>query len=290
MPSASPLRYPGGKQILAGALASLLRSNGLEDGVYAEPYAGGAGAALSLLFSGRVRRLLLNDIDRCIFRMWDSILNRNDEFVALIRRVPLTVAEWKRQKSIYSAPDRYPPLEVGFATFFLNRTNRSGIIKNAGPIGGMDQTGTWKIDARFGRRELVERIERIGRYRSRITFTNLDALDFLDDAVPTGSFVYLDPPYYVKGKELYLNHYSAKDHKALARRMKREVQAKWVMTYDATEEIRTLYSRFRSTPFTLSYSARSRKNGEELLIFGPGIKRPREWRDHIPAELLRVPA
>jgi DNA adenine methylase len=287
MPSASPLRYPGGKQALAAVLASLIRLNGAEDGVYAEPYAGGAGAALSLLFSGYVRKLLLNDVDPCIFCMWDSILRRNEEFLAALNEVPLTVAEWKKQKHIYSSPEGYSALDVGFATFFLNRTNRSGIIKNAGPIGGMDQSGPWKIDARFNRDELSARIERIGRYRSRINFTNLDALSFMQEIVPEGSFVYLDPPYFVKGRELYLNHYTAKDHKALAERLRGERRIKWVMSYDATDEIRKLYSSFRTLAFTLTYTARSRRSGSELLIFGKDLKRPSGWASRFPVELLR---
>ena len=47
----SPLRYPGGKSILSPLLGNFIEINNLLDGIYIEPYAGGAGAALKLLFS-----------------------------------------------------------------------------------------------------------------------------------------------------------------------------------------------------------------------------------------------
>jgi DNA adenine methylase len=289
MTSESPLRYPGGKQVLAGVLASLIKLNGLENGLYAEPYAGGAGAALSLLFSGHVKKLLLNDADPCIFSMWKSILLDTDSFLTLLERAPVTIKEWRKQKTIYSSPRDYSSLQVGFATFFLNRTNRSGIIKNAGPIGGYDQTGAWKVDARFNKTELARRIEKIGMYRNRISFTNLDAMAFLKQLkAPESTFVYLDPPYFVKGRELYLNHYVAGDHEILARFMKVQPGLKWIMSYDAAEEIEELYSSFRQVRFTLSYSATTRKAGNELLILGRGLKFPPKWRVLEPAEFIRL--
>src|ERR1700761_10859 len=168
MESCSPLRYPGGKQIIAPVLARLIQLNGLEGEVYAEPYAGGAGAALSLLYSGFVKSLLLNDADPAIAAMWHSLLTDTERFVQNVFYVPLTVDEWFRQKSIYAAGGLSTSFDLGFAAFYLNRVNRSGIIKNAGPIGGFAQSGKWKIDARFNRLELGKRIRRIASYRRRI--------------------------------------------------------------------------------------------------------------------------
>jgi DNA adenine methylase len=261
----------------------------LEGGVYAEPYAGGAGAALALLFSERVNRLLLNDADPCVFAMWRSVLERTDEFTKLLIDTPLTVDEWRRQKAVYVAPRDHDPLEVGFATFYLNRTNRSGIISNAGLIGGTGQTGPWKMDARYNRSELPKRIERIALYRKRISFENLDAILFINNVRSVENlFVYLDPPYFSKGKELYLNHYVREDHRNLALFMRRCGEFLWVMSYDRAADIERLYKPFRQVSFSLSYSAYARREGQEVLILGKGLRFPREWRKRLPVEALRA--
>lgn len=63
----SPLRYPGGKGKVADYFKQIFRDNSLYDGVYVEPYAGGASVALSLLFNEYVSKIIINDIDRSIF-------------------------------------------------------------------------------------------------------------------------------------------------------------------------------------------------------------------------------
>jgi DNA adenine methylase len=287
--SFSPLRYPGGKQTLANVLARLIRENGLEDGTYAEAYAGGAGAALALLYREHVRKLLLNDVDPCIYAIWRGILDHTEELCKRVRDVPISINEWKRQKTVYCNSHTQSILDVGFAAFYLNRTNRSGIIKNGGPIGGHDQSGRWKIDARFNRAGLIKRIEQIALYRDRILFTNLDAIDFIM-RLPSASklFLYLDPPYYIKGTDLYLNHYSDSDHVALATFLKGCQTIKWAMTYDRAPEVEKLYRGLRRLPFTLSYSATGRRAGKELLILAKGVQLPREWRTRLPKTAITL--
>ncbi len=289
--SHSPLRYPGGKQVLARVLAHLIRLNGHEGGIYAEPYAGGAGAALSLLFGEYVERLMLNDADSSIYAFWDSILRRTDAFLKLLRDTPLTVSEWERQRAVYLKPARHSRLRIGFAAFYLNRCNRSGIICNAGVIGGRAQRGKWKLDARFSRAELAERIRRIALYADRIELYNHDAIDFLRECVARKHttrrvLVYLDPPYYVKGSQLYMNYYSPSDHAALARYLRTRARFDWVMSYDNVPEIRALYGGLRQVPFTLGYSARDWRLGKEVMVVGPGLAFPETWRRRIPARYI----
>jgi DNA adenine methylase len=288
--SFSPLRYPGGKQILARILGHLIRLNGREGGVYVEPYAGGAGAALSLLYGEYVRSVVINDADSRVYSFWDTALNRTDRLVKLIRDTPLSVEEWKKQRAIYLKPERHSRLCVGFATFYLNRCNRSGIIGNAGLIGGLNQTGRWKIDARFNREDLARRIERVARYRERIELFNLDATELLRMILPEPSradraFVYLDPPYYTKGSQLYLNHYTPADHSALAEYLS-DATFTWVMSYDNAPAIRELYSSYRQISFNLGYSAREWKIGKELLIIPPHLRFPTAWPERIPDQFI----
>jgi len=286
--SVSPLRYPGGKAVLAEFIAATIESNGIEGCTYVEPYAGGAGAAVKLLLAGKVERIILNDADRCVWSFWHSILYYPDAFIERILSTPVTVEEWKKQRAIYKARPRRI-LELGFAAFFLNRCNRSGILTNGGVIGGLDQEGDWKIDARYNPDELICRILSIAAMRDQITACNLDAITFLRTTVlPVAErsrfFIYLDPPYFVKGSRLYLNYYTADDHARLATFLRRIRNVRWLVTYDNVPEIRALYAwRREITDFFLQYSAASAKEGSEIMIASDGLKLPVEEFLHIPA-------
>jgi DNA adenine methylase len=287
----SPLRYPGGKQILAKVIAHLIHLNRAQGGVYAEPYAGGAGAALALLFGEHVDRILINDADPCIYAFWNAAVNQTERFVDLIHTTPLTVAEWRRQRHIYQHPRSHSAIKVGFATFYLNRCNRSGIIGNGGPIGGIGQKGKWKIDARFNRDELGNRLRKIALYKERISVFGLDAVDFLKAHVApltpgTRTFVYLDPPYFAKGQDLYLNHYKPDDHATLADYVKGEAKFTWVMSYDDVPEITGLYTGMRQVPFHLDYSARDRRTGGEVLISRQSVRFPERWEKRVPSRFI----
>ena len=280
--SYSPLRYPGGKAVLYKFLAEIIEENELQDGVYVEPYAGGAGAALNLLFAEHVERIMINDADRYIYAFWNAVLNQTDRFLKLIDETPITVDEWKQQREIYRTQKRHSNIRVAFATFYLNRCNRSGILMRSGVIGGPDQTGEWKIDARFNKDELAHRIERIAMYRDRIELHGLDAMDFLRNHVtknPDASraLVYLDPPYYAKGSQLYLNHYTPRDHNRLARYIRPKRRLKWIMTYDDVPEIHELYATFNRVHFNLNYSAHTARPGNELLVWPDHVELPRNY-------------
>lgn len=266
----TPLRYPGGKAKLAAFVKEIIEQNGLVDGHYAEPYAGGAAIALELLFHEYVSHVYINDVSRPIYAFWSSVLNHTDRLVRLIRDTPLTVAAWDKQKRILAHFEDYDDLKLGFATFYLNRTNRSGIL-NGGIIGGRDQSGPWKIDARYNAKELTFRIESIAKLQSRISLSCEDAVQFIRTHIktlPLNTLIYLDPPYYVKGKDLYLNYYTPDDHKIIARlvieRIKRQ---KWIVSYDNIEAIRLLYNGYQRIEYGLSYSARDARSGSEVMFF-----------------------
>jgi DNA adenine methylase len=274
----SPLRYPGGKGRLYGVMRRLLQRNGLEDGHYVEAFAGGASIALGLLFDEMVAHVHINDLDRSVFAFWHATIHENAELCRRVYEVRVTPAEWKRQRDVQRLASSASLLDLGFSTFFLNRTNRSGIIGSGGMIGGTRQNGKWKIDARYNRRELVRRLERVAAYGDRISIYNLDAADFLKSAlrrIPLRTLVYLDPPYYVKGQQrLYSNWYRHDDHGKLASRLE-AVAHKWVVTYDRSTEVERLYERYRRRRYHLSYSASSPSRGSEVMIFSDGLRIPR---------------
>lgn len=274
---ATPLRYPGGKTRLSEFVEDLIGENGLTDGHYVEPYAGGAGVALSLLFMEIVSEVHLNDLSRPVYAFWHSAVRHTEELVARIKAAPVTVREWERQREVQRNASRARLLDLGFSTFFLNRTNRSGIL-DGGVIGGKDQTGEWKIDARYNKPELIERIRRVGRYRTRIHLYRRDAAELLAEVVPQlprRTFVYLDPPYFERGPDLYLNHYTPGDHERIARRVRKHLHRPWLVSYDNVPEIRRLYRGLRTRQYSLPYSAREHYEGTELLFFSPRLKIPR---------------
>ncbi len=280
MPSTpSPLRYPGGKYSILPMVSELIKANGLERGHYAEPYAGGCGLALGLLFKGFVHEVHLNDLDRSIWAFWDAIINDTDRFVDAIYSTPVNMGEWERQKEIQSSEDSND-FEKAFSAFFLNRTNRSGVICKAGVIGGLNQDGKYKIDCRFNKGGLVDRIRRVEKYKHRIHLYNLDAVDFIqaaDGFLPEKSFFCIDPPYYKKGSTLYTNFYGPDDHKNLADVIL-NISRPWILTYDDAVEIQRLYRSRRQFRFNLNYSAAEKRVGTELLVASPWLRIPGELK------------
>lgn len=276
----SPLRYPGGKSSLSGLLAKFIELNNLQDGIYIEPYAGGAGAALNLLFSEYVSELILNDADRNIYLFWRSILLDTERFIKLLNDTPISIDEWKKRRQILKNSEGYSELEIGFSTFYLNRCNRSGILY-AGPIGGQLQSGKWLIDARFNKVELIRRIEKIALFASRVSIHNLDAVDLIKQQVlplavlNNRLLVYLDPPYYSKGSQLYLNYYVPEDHVTLANFINNQLGFKWIVSYDNVSQIRQLYSEREITTYSPRYSAHSAKIGKEVIIYCPNCLLPK---------------
>lgn len=266
----TPLRYPCGKAKLASFAKSIIETNELSDGVYVEPYAGGAAIALELLFHEYVSEVYINDISRPVYAFWKSTLDHTENLLRLIQDTPLTVRAWDRQKRVLTHPSEHDDLSLGFAMFFLNRTNRSGIL-NGGIIGGRDQTGPWKIDARYNKRELSFRIESIAKLRRRIHLSKMDALAFLGSnrsKWPASTLIYLDPPYYRKGKDLYLDYYSHKDHEQVASIISKKIRRqKWMVSYDDAKPIRRMYSNYRYLAYRVGYSARETRTGQEVMFF-----------------------
>ncbi|CAA2154547.1 hypothetical protein MBRA_00221 [Methylobacterium brachiatum] len=288
----SPLRYPGGKGKLSSFVAAIVKQNKLADGLYVEPYAGGAAVAWDLLLTGQVKRVAINDLNRSLYAFWDSVLNNTQELVSLIEKTPIDMGTRDRQKAIMSDPDRYDNITLGFALFFLNRTNRSGIL-NGGVIGGRDQSGPGKMDARFNKSNLIDRIEAISRFRRKITLTNLDAVHYLKEySADWGkkTLVYLDPPYFEKGRDLYYDFYKADDHANVAIAVHQLNHVSWVVSYDDVGPIADLYRSDQGIRYSIGYSARKRVVGKEAMFFSAGLMVPEVHGSMIELERWGIPA
>ena len=267
----SPLRYPGGKSLIYPFVASFLEENNLIDSIYAEPFAGGAGLALSLLYNGLVKKIYINDLDKAIFSFWDYALYNADSLCSWIADVPLNIRTWKDCHETYLHPEGSSPEELAKATFFLNRTNVSGVIKG-GVIGGMDQRGEYKIDARFNRDSLIKKIQKLAEFKDKIRLSNEEARSFLRkrEKMKSEVFIYLDPPYYQKAPNLYMNFFRDNDHRLLSEKVL-SLRKKWMVSYDNHAFIKRLYARKRKILYSLQQST-SNRVGNEILVFKEGLR------------------
>lgn len=273
--NSSPLRYPGGKSLMTNFFVDLFHRNGLQEIVYAEPYAGGAGAAINLLLNDHVNEIIINDANIGIYSFWNALVNESDRFIQTINTIPVTLTEWYTQRDILQKSTK-PSFELGVATFFMSRTNRSGVIFG-GVIGGSTEekqnNAKYKIDCRFNKQDLIQRLETIVANKRRIKVTNEDALVFLRQ-LDNNVFVYLDPPYYVKGKSLYMNHYTDRDHEELAHYLQNEAHYSWVLSYDDVPQIREMYANYDLYRFPLKYTVSKKQVGYELLTHSGNLQFP----------------
>lgn len=275
MKALTPLRYPGGKARLGPWLGYVMRSNGLEGGTYAEPYAGGAGAAIYLLLRGYAGRVVINDLDPAVHAFWYCVLERTEQLVQKIEQTPVTMATWREQREVMLFAEEAGALELGFACFFLNRTNRSGIL-SGGVIGGKGQSGAWKLDARYNKLGLTARIREIAAQRERITLYGTDAAGLLAcelRTLPAKSLVYLDPPYYEKGAALYRNAYCHDDHVQIAQQVL-QLETPWIVTYDNHPRLADLYSSASSSEFALRYSTGAQRPHATEVMYYCGLQLP----------------
>ena len=271
----SPLRYPGGKNKLAKFIAKICIDNNIHNH-YVEPYAGGAAVALYLLMEDKVSKITINDFDRSIYAFWYSVLKNTKKLCDLIEETGITIENWQKAKEVQKNKKNATLLELGFSTFFLNRTNISGII-NAGVIGGIEQKGKYKMNCRFNKKDLINRIKKIAKYKKNITIYNLNAIELIKKIQKKESCLqtifYFDPPYYLKGSSLYVNYYNHADHEEIARMIKKIKKSEWIISYDNASQIQKIYSWVnRKIEYSVSHTACEAKIGKEVLFFSKNLK------------------
>ena len=269
---------------MARFIAAVCRVHGI-NGHYVEPYAGGAAVGLKLLFTEQVREITINDLDRSVYAFWRSATRYPNELCQKIRNTEVNLKNWKRAKEIQTNKMHADIIDLGFSTFFLNRTNYSGII-NGGILGGKDQSGLNKIDCRFNKDALIERIMQIAKRSTQIHVHNKDAMELVeylsDRYVGNNMLYYFDPPYYSKGAYLYMNHYQKSDHQKISDAIKKITHAKWIVSYDNVSEITQCYLGYVNEKYSPYHTARSSRIGSEIIFFSRNLTRVDEAVVEIP--------
>ena len=266
MTNLSPLRYPGGKNKIYDKVLEIIKP--YNPTTYVEPFAGGASLPLRLLHNKEVDKIIINDYDKSVYAFWYSVLNHTDELIELIENEPITIENWHKHKAIIKNKENEPSLlKLGFSMLFLNRTNRSGIL-NAGVIGGLKQYGNYKLDCRFNKDKIIEKIKLIGEMKDRITLYNMEVNDFIKNIIPKNSFTFFDPPYYHKGKSLYPEFFTETDHIKLHNTIEEcMMRSPWIITYDNADEIKGLYANYVIEEFPMHHSAANKGKSIEIMIY-----------------------
>lgn len=300
----TPLRYPGGKSSLYPIVMQVISENSLTVSTYIEPFAGGAGIAMKMLLRDEIGSVVLNDLDPAIASFWRAIASCPKELISFVDEVDVSLEEWTVQRERYNrlrrkALDGFSasncdktttagpigPLdflsenesfELACSSLFLNRTNRSGIM-SGGPIGGQQQEGYYKIDARFNKDGLIRKIEAISKRSDSIIVHNLDAVDFFKDVIETipeaekaSVLAYFDPPYVAKGPGLYENSLTTSDHENISR-MIHGCGLNWILTYDNEPLVDRLYGDLNPSEISINYCAYKSKQGKEVLVLSPSL-------------------
>ena len=268
----TPLRYPGGKSSLYGYVKNLIEKNDLTQCTYIEPFSGGAGLALSLLYKGVINSIVINDVDTSIYAFWYCALNYSEELCKRIVDMEVNMDEWYKQKEVQKNIENYDLFEIALSTLFLNRTNRSGIIKG-GVMGGKSQEGLHKMNCRFNKEDLCHKIEVFASMKDNIIVTNYDAryINYYDyNIICKKTFIYFDPPYVTQGKNLYCSFFNSEDHKELSNVIM-NLEIPWILTYDNHPLVEEMYQYFNRSLYELNYTAADKKKGKELMIYSRNI-------------------
>ena len=274
-PDLSPLRYPGGKRKLAPMLAHLLLLAGRKPKLFIEPFAGGAAVSIALLEQGLIEAIALADRDPLIAGFWSVVFSPQASKLAdRIYDTAISVKEWDRQRK----SDPTDPVEIAFKCLYLNRTSFSGsLMDRTGPIGGARQKGAYKIDCRFNRSVLAERVLELSRLSSHVAFVRCQGYratfaQMRRRADGSSALWYLDPPFFNKAKRLYRYSFEPQEHEDLADQLD-TLPGEWVLSYDDVPQARQMYQAHPGfAVVNLQYTARvddgARLVSSEVLVSG----------------------
>lgn len=222
----SPLRYAGGKFYARKLIIKLIPQHSN----YIEPLAGGA----SLFFAkDKVQKNWLNDIDSELMNCLMMIRDYPKELINKLKGEKATKERHSYYKNVFKPTN---DLEKAVRWFYLNRTSYSGIMNM--------QNCFWGYGDKYSMRpeNWPLNIRRTSKKLQGVKLTTLDFKPVIQDA-EDGSFLFIDPPYFnADQNKLYTYSFTKEDHFRLCDLLKKHSsRIKFLLTYDDSTEIRSLY-------------------------------------------------
>jgi DNA adenine methylase len=261
---ASLFRYPGSKSRLMGSLDPFLTELVQGATEFHDVFAG--GLAITLYMADKFPDLVLhvNDLDRRMAAFY-RVLTRpseTDDLCAMLRDTVPTIAWFKEVRSTTPESD----VEWAYHAMFFNRCCFSGILDGS-PIGGWEQKSAYSVACRFNPKRVPGEVKRVSNaIGARLVCHEEDAVSYIKSRPE--SRCYVDPPYWEMGDQLYSVKMQDSHHARLAEVLRHH--ARWVLSYDDQESVRTLYSFARVVPIMAKYSVRGQgvphKRTQELVI------------------------
>lgn len=239
----SPYRYPGGKSKVIDYLYWHLESK--KTGVLISPFTGGGSFELAMLEAGVVDKIHMNDLDPGVFSFWWVLKHMPFELINRIEeKLPTHEEYFQAQQLIKNDYKHADLIEAAWASFLVNRLAYSGVFK-ANPLGGKFGTSNDLLQ-RWNPHDLVKRINKIHSMADQIKVTQLPAIELIEESYwNENATLFIDPPYVVKGKDLYHCYFTEDDHIELSQILDSLHMgfpgADVVVTYDYCELLNTLY-------------------------------------------------
>ncbi len=224
--SNSPFRYPGGKFYARRLILDVIPPHTH----YCEPFAGGA----SIFFAKeKSQASILNDLDADVINTLAHIRDNVEGLISLLHGISAT----KKNHAFYK--NEYRPgndLEKAFRWYYLNRTSYSGIMRA--------ENCYWGFGEKYSMRP-ENWPPHLRTVSDKLQGVELSAQDFevVIDRLPSGCFVFIDPPYYNADQQKFYNcTFSLEDHLRLAACLRRHLKRlRFLLTYDDHAEVRNLY-------------------------------------------------
>ena len=264
-------RYPGGKAKLCGRILHHL-SRLMDDSItqYRELFFGGGSVGIKYVQKKECpKQIWLNDKDVGIACLWTSVIRYPDSLKKLVLAYKPTVDSFYQLKNdllnTTSVPDTEEEVaQVGFNKLALHQITYSGLgLKSGGPLGGVAQLSKYKVDCRWSPAYICKKINTVHKVFSNkeVIHEACTSYDFEKIITDTSmkALLYLDPPYFVKGSQLYHESFTHQDHTRLCENLK-NTQHKWLLSYDACEEIKEMYSWATIEEVEVNYSITASKD------------------------------
>jgi DNA adenine methylase len=280
-------RYPGGKSKLRNSISEHLNvyANKL-DLEYREPFFGGGSVGLKFISDNpQWKKVWINDKDLGVANLWTSVIRFPNELKKMVQDFKPSIEIFDKYKLelLSNSTVSQNASEIvlhGFKKLAIHQISYSGLgTKSGGPLGGREQKSKYKIDCRWSPDYICKKIDKLHNQFSKLEIKHQSCTSFdFEDLVNSteNSFIYLDPPYYIKGNELYQFGFTKEDHKKMADVLK-YTNHPWILSYDDCPEVRRLYSWAEINIIYVNYSITATKdkqsgnrfsrNKSELLIF-----------------------